>query len=457
MTAPDETVPDDTARGTPPDGTYEKRTVAIGSAVGTTIENYDFTAFGTAAALYFGDAFFPGGDATTGTLAAFATLGVGFAVRPLGGLIGGHLGDRVGRRPVLLGALVVMGLATVAIGALPTYAQVGVWAPVLLTAMRVLQGLTFGAEWGGAVLMTFEHAPWRRRGTYAAVPQAGIPLGLLLANVVFLSVADWDSDWAWRVPFLASAVLVVAGLVIRAKTRESPDFADLVESDALTEAPLLAAVRDSWPEILRIIGMRLAQTGAFYIVVSTFTEYLTSRRLADTATTLLATVVAAALGVVVTVVYGRITDSVGRRPLALVGTAVMALAAFPSFLLMNTGAVAAIVLAYLLGLTLAHDLQSATQGAWFCELFATGTRSSGASIGYQCSAAIAGFVPFAAKAAEASLGWPGVAGLTVLVAVIGFVAAAATRETWGPARRAEVDAAVAREPRAPTTARPTTP
>ena len=424
------------------EGTPEKRTVAIGSAVGTTIENYDFTAFGTAAAIYFGDAFFPGDDPSTGTLAAFATLGVGFLVRPIGGLVGGHLGDRIGRRPVLLGALVLMGLATVAIGALPTYAQVGVWAPILLVACRVLQGLAFGAEWGGAVLMTYEHAPWRRRGAYAAVPQAGIPAGLLLANLVFLAVADWDSDWAWRIPFLASAVLVVAGLVLRSRVHESPEFTEIAASGAIDRAPLLTAIRGNWREILRILGMRLAQAGGFYIVVSYFTSYLASEELASKTTGLVAVVIAAALGIVVTLAYGRLSDTIGRRPLYLAGTAAMAVTAIPCFWLLNTGAAAAIVVAYVLGLTVSHDLQSATQGAWFSELFATGTRTSGASIGYQVSAALAGFVPFAATAAALAFGWPGVAVLTIGLAVVGFVAAACTRETWGPRERAEVDALV---------------
>ncbi|MET0187751.1 MAG: MFS transporter [Pseudonocardia sediminis] len=428
----------------PVHGTGQKRRVAVGSAVGTTIENYDFTAFGTAAAIYFGPAFFPGSDPVAATLLSFATLGVGFAVRPLGGLIGGHLGDRIGRRPVLLGALVLMGLATFGIGLLPTYAQVGVLAPVLLTVMRILQGLAFGAEWGGAIMLTYEHAPWRRRATYCALPQAGIPLGLLLANIVFFGVAGWDSDWAWRIPFLASAVLVVAGLVIRLTVDESPDFERIRDEGSIDRAPLVTVVREQWREIVRIIGMRVSQAGGFYIVVSYFTSYLASADLATRTTSLGAIVVAAALGVGATLLYGRLADAVGRRPLYLAGTGATVVLAFPMFWLLNSGAAFAVVAAYVLGLTLCHDLQSAPQGAWFSELFRTGTRTSGASIGYQFSAALAGFVPFFATAAAAGFGWPGVAGLYVLIALGGLVAAAATRETWGPAERASVDAVLAR-------------
>uniref|UniRef100_UPI002FE27984 MFS transporter n=1 Tax=Sinomonas sp. TaxID=1914986 RepID=UPI002FE27984 len=189
-------------------GTPDARRVAIGSSVGAVIETYDFIGFGTAAALYFGKAFFPGADALTGTLASFATLGVGFAARPLGGFIGGHLGDRLGRKPVLVASLIFMGLATFAIGLLPTYAQVGLLAPALLVTVRIIQGVAFGAEWGGAILMAYEHAPWRRKGKFTGMVQSGFPVGLLLANLVFLVSVHLGGTWAWRVPFLASIVLV---------------------------------------------------------------------------------------------------------------------------------------------------------------------------------------------------------------------------------------------------------
>src|ERR1051325_127712 len=186
----------------PVDGTPEKTRVAIGCGVGAGIETYDFIGFGTAAALYFGDAFFPDSDPLSATLLSFATLGMGFAVRPLGGILGGYLGDRIGRKPVLVASLLLMGIATVLIGCLPTYAQVGVLAPILLVAVRVIQGLAFGAEWGGAILMTYGHAPWGKRGQYTAIPQAGFPVGLLLANAAFLVSAFLGGSWAWRVPFL---------------------------------------------------------------------------------------------------------------------------------------------------------------------------------------------------------------------------------------------------------------
>src|SRR3954463_345149 len=180
----------------PIEGTPTKKKVAVGCSIGATIETYDFIGFGTAAALYFNEAFFPAHDPLSGTLLSFATLGVGFAVRPLGGIIGGYLGDRIGRKPVLVGSLLLMGVATVLIGCLPTYDQVGVWAPVLLLAVRIVQGLAFGAEWGGAILMCFEHAPWRKKGLYTGITQAGFPVGLLLANLAFLASVPLGGSWA---------------------------------------------------------------------------------------------------------------------------------------------------------------------------------------------------------------------------------------------------------------------
>src|SRR6516165_1860945 len=227
----------------PVNGTPDAKRVAIGSGVGAVIETYDFIGFGTAAALYFGHAFFPHSSPVAGTLASFATLGVGFAARPLGGIIGGHLGDKLGRKPVLVASLIVMGLATFAIGLLPTFATVGVAAPILLVTVRIIQGLAFGAEWGGAILMSYEHAPWRQKGRYTGIVQAGFPVGLLLANLVFLVSVHIGGDWAWRVPFLASIVLVIVGLIIRARVPESPVFEDFKDRGKIVKAPIVEVIK----------------------------------------------------------------------------------------------------------------------------------------------------------------------------------------------------------------------
>src|SRR4051812_27583787 len=256
-----------TMRG-PVHGTKDARRVAIGSGVGAVIETYDFIGFGTAAALYFGTAFFPGSDPVTGTLASFATLGVGFAARPLGGIIGGHLGDKVGRKPVLVASLILMGLATFAIGLLPTYAAVGLLAPALLVFVRIVQGLAFGAEWGGAILMSYEHAPWKEKGRYTGIVQAGFPVGLLLANLVFLFSVQLGNEWAWRVPFLSSIVLVAVGLIIRSKVPESPVFEDIKERGDIVKAPIVQVVRDDWRNIMRGIGLRIAETAGYAVSVT---------------------------------------------------------------------------------------------------------------------------------------------------------------------------------------------
>src|SRR3954471_11695521 len=328
---------EDVAHWHPIDGTPEKKRVAIGCGVGGTIETYDFIGFGTAAALYFGDVFFPSSDPMSGTLLSFATLGIGFAVRPLGGIIGGYVGDRFGRKPVLVGSLLLMGIATVLIGALPTYQMVGVWAPILLVAVRVVQGLAFGAEWGGAILMAFEHAPWRKRGLYTGITQAGFPVGLLLANLAFLASVPLGGSWAWRVPFLLSAVLIVVGIVIRLKVEESPEFEELKEEGELSKNPLLEVLRDDWRNVLRAFCLRIAETAGYAVSVTFLLSYLVKEKLADRAVSLTATMVAAALGIGATTLWGALTDRVGRRPVYLFGTAVMLLWGIPLFLVVNTG------------------------------------------------------------------------------------------------------------------------
>jgi len=426
-------------------GSRDKLKASIGAAVGTCVENYDFLAYGTASALYFGTYFFPESDPLTGTLLSFATLGVGFAMRPLGGVIGGYLGDRYGRKPVLVGALIVMGLATFLIGLLPTYQTVGSLAPILLVTVRVIQGLAFGAEWGGAVLMAYEHAPWKQRGRYSAIPTAGNPAGVFLANVAFLISVQFDSGIAWRIPFLLSAVLVIAGLVIRARVSESPEFELTKARHEIAKNPIGQVFRRDWRNLLRLIGLRLVESVGFYVVVTFVLSYLTTNDESDRNIALTGLVLAALLGVPASLLWGRLTDKVGRKPVYLAGSVLTLAFGFPLFLFLNTGAPLLIVLVYLIGLPLIHDMLAGTQGAWFSELFSTKTRSSGASMGYQFAAAISGFVPFAAAALTAAVDWPGVAALYCAAGVVGLVAVAVTPETWGPQERAKVDAFIGGE------------
>ena len=421
-----------------PLGTKDRVKTAIAAALGTSVENYDFIAYGTASALYFGAVFFPGTDAFVGTLLAFATLAVGFLMRPLGGAVGGYLADRFGRKPVMVGAMLVMGGATFVIGLLPGYAQVGALAPVLLIVIRMVQGLAFGAEWGGAVTMAYEHAPWNRRGMFAAIPQAGNPFGIALASGMFLLSANLDGDWRWRLPFLFSAVLIVVGLIVRSRLSESPEFAEAKASGDTVKNPFLTTLREDWRNILKVIGLRIVESFAYYLTATFLLSYLTQKH-PDIRPLALGAITAASItAIVITFAAGSLTDRIGRRPIYIVACCVAILFAFPMYLLTNDGVPALVVFVFVFGIGIIHASLTGVQGSLLTEQFGTATRTSGASLGYQIAAALGGFAPFLATAATGWLGWPGAAALYLLAAVIGLVAILVTRETFGRAERARV-------------------
>ena len=432
----------------PVHGTKDAKRVAIGSGVGAVIETYDFIGFGTAAALYFGTAFFPGSSPVAGTLAAFATLGVGFAARPLGGIIGGHLGDKVGRKPVLVASLIVMGLATFAIGLLPTYAAVGVLAPILLVTVRIIQGLAFGAEWGGAILMSYEHAPWKAKGRYTGIVQAGFPVGLLLANLVFLVSVHLGGDWAWRVPFLASIVLVIVGLIIRAKVPESPVFEDVKDEGQIVKSPIVEVVKKDWSNILRGIGLRVAETAGYAVSITYMISYLKNAELATKTETLVALCIASFLGIFATMAWARLTDKIGRRPVYLAVCAFGIPFGVLMFMLVNTGLFLVIIATFAISYGVCQNALAGSQGAWFPELFTANTRASGASLAYQISAMVSGFTPFITTLLYESFGWIGPALLFSSYAAIGLISAVVTRETWGRAERKAAEAAAIAHPQA---------
>ncbi|MCX5044116.1 MHS family MFS transporter [Aldersonia sp. NBC_00410] len=427
----------------PVHGTPDAKRVAIGSGVGAVIETYDFIGFGTAAALYFGTAFFPGASPIAGTLAAFATLGVGFAARPIGGIIGGHLGDKLGRKPVLVASLIVMGLATFAIGLLPTYAMAGIAAPILLVTVRIIQGLAFGAEWGGAILMSYEHAPWKEKGRFTGIVQAGFPVGLLLANLVFLFSVHLGGDWAWRVPFLGSIVLVIVGLIIRAKVPESPVFEDVKEHGDIVKSPIIEVIKTDWRNIVRGIGLRIAETAGYAVSITYMISYLKSEGLATKTETLTALCIAAAIGIFATQAWARLTDKIGRRPVYIWSCAFAVLFGIPMFLLVNTGLAVLVIATVVLAYAVCQNSLAGAQGAWFPELFQAKTRSSGASLAYQISATVSGFTPFITTLLFVTFGWLGPALLFSSYGAIGLWAALSTRETWGRRERALADAAAA--------------
>ncbi|KQU45901.1 MFS transporter [Rhodococcus sp. Leaf278] len=412
---------------------------AYAASVGAVIENYDFLAFGTASALYFGDAFFPSSSPTMGTLLALLTFGAGFLARPLGGALGGHFGDKFGRKPVLVTSLLVMGFATFVIGLLPTYSQIGIAAPIILVSVRLIQGLAYGAEWGGAVMMVFEHAPSRSKGRYAAIPQAGSPAGIALATVVFIASGQLDNDWAWRLPFLASALLVGVGLFVRLKLEESPDFEHAKEAGEILDNPVGEVVRSGWSTILRIIALRVMESCSYYIVATFLLGYINRDHPDAKQATLIAMLIACVLAVPAVIASGAISDKVGRKTVYLAGTVAMILFAFPMFLLTNGGNPVLITIAYIIGIAVIWGTLAGVQGAWFGELFPTNTRNSGVSLGYQIASSIGGFAPFAAGALAATFGWVGGSILYMSAAVIGLIGLLSTRETWGKAERKRVD------------------
>ncbi|SDL17615.1 Sugar phosphate permease [Glycomyces sambucus] len=426
-----------------PLGSKDRVKTAIAAAAGTSVENYDFIAYGTAAALYFGPVFFPSEDPLTSTLLAFATLAVGFVMRPLGGAVGGYLGDRYGRKPVLVAAMIVMGAATFAIGLMPTYAQIGIAAPIILTVVRMVQGLAFGAEWGGAITMAYEHAPWHRRGMFSAIPQSGNPLGIALASGMFAWSATLEGDWQWRTPFLFSAVLVIVALIVRSRLSESPEFQEAQAAGKTEKNPFLATWRDDWRGILRVIALRVVESFAYYSTATYLLNYISERE-PDLRPTALGAITAASItAIAVTFLAGTLTDRIGRRPIYIGGCIAAALFAFPMYLLTNDGEPALVVAVFVIGIGLIHASLTGTQGALLTEQFRTATRTSGASLGYQIAAALGGFAPLLAAALVGRFGWPGASMLYLFAALVGLVGILLTKETWGREERARVNALVA--------------
>jgi MFS family permease len=427
-------------------GSPSRRRTAIAAFSGTTVENYDFLAFGTASALYFGAAFFPSTDPVIGTLLALLTFGVGFLARPLGGIVGGHFGDKYGRKPILVASLLVMGASTFVIGLLPTYAQIGVAAPIILVIVRLVQGLAYGAEWGGAVMMTFEHAPWKRRGFFAAIPQAGSPTGIALATLVFLASAQLGNDWSWRIPFLASIILVGVGIFVRLKLEESPEFERAKDSGELLKNPTGSVVVRSWTTILRVIALRLVESSSYYVIATFLLSQISAEGPDGKQTTLVALLIACLLAIPAVMLSGAISDRVGRKTVYTTGVLAVIILGFPMFLLAIGGQPIMVVLVFVLGISLIWSSMAGVQGAWFGELFPTNTRNSGVSLGYQLAASISGFAPFVAGALAAQFGWAGGAGFYVAMGVVGLVGVVTTRETWTRRERARVDAVLAQAP-----------
>lgn len=411
------------------------RRVVIASFIGTTIEWYDFFLYGTASALVFNKLFFPSLDPLTGTMAAFATYAVGFFARPVGGVVFGHFGDKIGRKSMLVTTLMLMGVATILIGVLPTYEQIGVWAPLLLVTLRFIQGFGVGGEWGGAVLMAVEHGSEGKRGFYASWVQAGVPVGLLLANAVFMLASSMDEkaflSWGWRIPFLLGVMLLGVGMFIRLKIIESPVFTQAKAEDAGPKVPILAVLLDHPRNVLVAMGARFAENAFFYIFTVLALSYGSQQLGLSQSMLLNAVLVGSAVQLVVIPWFGALSDRLGRRPVYLGGAFFLMLFAFPFFWMVETRQTTLVILAVVIGL-IGHAAMYGPQAAFFSELFGTRVRYSGASLGYQLASPLAGgLAPLIATALlERSGGkpWP-VAVYLIIMAVITLVSVWLAEET----------------------------
>jgi MFS family permease len=383
------------AKGTP-EHQRQLRLALTSSAIGTSIEWYDFFLYGTAAALVFPKLFFPETSQYAGTLAAFATYAVGFAARPVGAAIFGHYGDRIGRKATLVATLVLMGISSALIGFLPTHQDIGLWAAALLVFFRILQGIGVGGEWGGSVLLAMEWGHKRRRGFYASWPQFGVPVGLILGNgavILFANtVGNFDSasiTAGWRWPFWMSLVLVAIGLFVRLRVLETPLFSRILEEKRVEPQPVVEVIKRNPKEILLSALLRCSEQAPFYIFTAFILAYGTKDLGLDKNFMLYSVMAAAALSLFNVPFFGHLSDKIGRKRMYMIGAALTLVWAFPYFALLQTAAPALVFIAVFLSL-IPHDMQYGPQAALIAETFDTRLRYSGAGIGYQLASVFAG-------------------------------------------------------------------
>ena len=368
------------------------RQVMISSVVGTAIEWYDFFLYATASALVFGQLFFPRFDPAVGTIAAFGTFMIGYISRPLGAIVFGHFGDRIGRKATLVTTLMIMGIATFIIGLLPTYEVIGIWAPALLILMRFCQGLGVGGEWGGAVLMVVETAPPEKRGFYGALPQMGVPIGLLLSTAAFALTARLPNEqflsWGWRLPFLISIALIGVGLFIRFRVMESPMFEQVKTENKVATAPFIELLRTYPKQIVLAIGTRFATDITFNVINVFMLAYGTQQLGLPRELFLNSILAGCAVALITLPIFGMISDVFGRRKVYLCGAIFVMIYGFLFFKLVETKEPIYIVLAYICGIALSQASTYGVQSTWFAELFGTRVRYTGASLPYQIAGII---------------------------------------------------------------------
>ncbi|HKU10710.1 MAG TPA: MFS transporter [Sinomonas sp.] len=416
-----------------------QRRVALATIIGTTIEWYDYFIYATGAALVFAELFFKPAGENIALLLSFATVGISFLFRPLGAFLAGHFGDIIGRRAMLVLTLILMGGATTLIGALPTYSQIGMGAPILLLVLRVIQGISAGGEWGGAVLMAVEHAPANRRGRAGSFPQLGVPLGMLIASGVMALMTGVISpgkaflEWGWRVPFLLSVVLIVIGFFVRRAVEESPVFAELAERGRQVKVPIVQLFRKHWHLVILAALVFVGNNAAGYMTTGGFIQgYATGKLKMDATAVLVATTVGAAMWFVATWVSGILADAIGRKKTYLIGFVLQGLMVFPLFFFVNTGTLGGLYVGLIL-FSIGLGLTYGPQAAWYSEIFPASVRFSGVSISYAIGAILGGaFAPTIAQALlQATGSTASISSYLLIVTVVSIAAVLCLRDRRG--------------------------
>jgi metabolite-proton symporter len=381
--------------------------VLIASLVGSSIEWFDYFLYGTMAALVFNQLFFVNEDPTVGLLLAYASFALSFFIRPFGGIIFSHIGDRIGRKKTLVLTLSLMGAATFAMGILPTYQAIGVAAPIILITLRLIQGLGIGGEWGGALLLATEYAPPERRGFFGSIPQMGVTIGMVMGTLALwlmsLLPEQQFMSWGWRVPFIFSALLVVFGLWIRKGIDETPEFKEVQQKGEIPKLPIVDTLRYYWKEVLITIGAKVVETAPFYIFSTFIVSYATSTLGFSRSAVLGSVMVSTVITTILIPIMGSLSDRVGRKKMYIAGTLAMMAFAFPYFWMIHQGSVLMLVLATIIGLGIIWAPITAVLGTMFSEIFDAKVRYTGVSLGYQIGAAVAGgTAPLVATALLAS-------------------------------------------------------
>ena len=372
----------------------KNKKVLIASLTGSSIEWFDYFLYGTAAALVFNKIFFPMVDPVIGLILSYLSFSLTFFIRPIGGVLFAHIGDRIGRKKTLVLTLSLMGGATVTIGLLPTYDMIGMWAPALLILMRIIQGMGIGGEWGGALLLAYEYAPEKRKGFFGSIPQAGVTIGMLMATfIVSLMTLFSEEDflsWGWRIPFLLSSILVLIGLWIRKDIDETPDFQKVKQSGQVAKAPLRDTLKNHWREVLIAAGLKVVETAPFYIFSTFVVSYATTTLTYQKSQALEAVTLGALVATIMIPLMGLLSDKIGRQRMYAVSVFVLGLFIVPWFMLLNTGTTWGIVLATVIAFGVLWAPVTAVLGTLCSEIFSANVRYTGITLGYQLGAALAG-------------------------------------------------------------------